>query len=54
MNVNIDENNLHIIRINDENTYLTISASSQKSLVLIKNYFNNHTLLSSKRLNYLD
>lgn len=40
--------------IRKEREYLNLSASSQKSIIKIKNYFNNHTLLSSKRLNYLD
>ncbi len=37
-----------------EKEYFNINASSRKSILIVKNYFNNHTLLTSKRLNFLD
>jgi hypothetical protein len=47
--------NINLLKsIRKEKEYLIINASSRKSILIVKNYFNNHTLLTSKYLNFLD
>jgi len=46
--------NLCIKTQKSNNTYYTLAASSKVSLVILRNYFNNYPLFSSKYLDYKD